>query len=279
MADWRSLGRVKGDTGATGPRGETGPQGSAGPQGPTGETGPQGPRGYEGPTGATGAQGPQGPTGATGPQGEQGPRGYGVPAGGTAGQVLTKASAIDNDTEWRTPGSLGNIPTVFAKRMVGTSESLTNISDPINISTLNPSVDSINVTDIIDYISDPDRDTMDFVVDIDFVVIDSSSSKPLQVESVRGGMIFTRVNQNIYMALGSVKSYCTPNLTLNYPIPNLFQASLSYVDSNTKTVDIDWLTFLNGASIDPIFDHTVYTDVTININISLEAVLPTTQIY
>ncbi len=78
-----------GATGPQGPRGETGPQGAAGPQG---ATGPQGPRGETGPQGAVG---PQGATGA------QGDPGAGVSAGGTAGQVLRKASAADYDTEWQ----------------------------------------------------------------------------------------------------------------------------------------------------------------------------------
>ena len=51
----------------------------------------QGPVGPTGPTGATG------PAGATGPQGDPG---QGVPVGGTAGQVLAKATATDYDTEW-----------------------------------------------------------------------------------------------------------------------------------------------------------------------------------
>ena len=37
---------------------------------------------------------------AQGPQGEQGPAGDGVPAGGTTGQILTKKSNADRDTEW-----------------------------------------------------------------------------------------------------------------------------------------------------------------------------------
>jgi Collagen triple helix repeat (20 copies) len=57
----------------------------------TGSVGPPGPAGPAGPPGATG---PQGATGATGP---------GVAAGGTAGQVLAKASATDYATSWTTP--------------------------------------------------------------------------------------------------------------------------------------------------------------------------------
>lgn len=59
-----------------------------GPKGDTGDTGPAGP------TGATGA------TGATGPAGADGADGVGVPAGGTTGQILKKASNTDYDTEW-----------------------------------------------------------------------------------------------------------------------------------------------------------------------------------
>lgn len=96
----------KGDTGATGPQG---PQGPKGERGETGATGAQGPAGAKGDTGATGPQGPKGDTGATGatgPRGETGPAGapgVGIPTGGTTGQVLSKASGTDYDTEWTTP--------------------------------------------------------------------------------------------------------------------------------------------------------------------------------
>jgi hypothetical protein len=50
--------------------------------------------GEQGPPGADGAQGPAGPTGASGADG------VGVPAGGTTGQILSKASSTDHDTEW-----------------------------------------------------------------------------------------------------------------------------------------------------------------------------------
>ena len=46
--------------------------------------------------------------GATGQTGETGPAGPGVAAGGTAGQVLAKASGTDYDTEWVTPSGGGS---------------------------------------------------------------------------------------------------------------------------------------------------------------------------
>jgi hypothetical protein len=71
-----------------------------------GSGGPAGATGPAGPTGATGA------TGATGPAGADGADGVGVPAGGTTGQVLTKASGTDFDTDWETPtGGGGGSPT------------------------------------------------------------------------------------------------------------------------------------------------------------------------
>jgi len=72
------------DVGAfQGPAGPTGPQGSAGPQGIQGIQGPQGVQGVKGDTGNTGAVGP------------------GVPTGGTTGQIVTKKSGTNYDTEWK----------------------------------------------------------------------------------------------------------------------------------------------------------------------------------
>ena len=93
--------------GEAGPQGPEGPQGPAGEKGNTGERGPIGPEGPVGPkgdTGAQGAEGPQGPIGDPGPKGDPGPAGPGVPSGGAAGQVLTKKSGTDYDTEWKDAG-------------------------------------------------------------------------------------------------------------------------------------------------------------------------------
>lgn len=61
--------------------------------------------GPQGPTGPTGATGPQGLTGPAGDAGSDGADGVGVPAGGSTGQVLTKASGTSYDTEWAIPPS------------------------------------------------------------------------------------------------------------------------------------------------------------------------------
>jgi len=104
---------LKGDPGATGATGATGPPGAdstvPGPQGPTGATGPPGPQGDPGAAGAQGPKGDPGATGAQGPPGDPGaagatgPPGPGVPTGGSAGQLLTKASATDFATQWTAP--------------------------------------------------------------------------------------------------------------------------------------------------------------------------------
>lgn len=90
----------EGPQGLPGATGETGPQGPAGPAGATGSQGPQGPAGATGATGATGAPGPQGPEGPEGPAGADGQDGVGVPAGGIAGQILSKNTNTDYDTHW-----------------------------------------------------------------------------------------------------------------------------------------------------------------------------------
>lgn len=91
------------DTG--GPSGPSGPPGTGIP-GPSGPQGPQGPTGPSGATGPSGPSGPAGPAGATGPSGPAGPAGTdgsGVPAGGTYGQILSKASDADHDVVWVAP--------------------------------------------------------------------------------------------------------------------------------------------------------------------------------
>ena len=100
-----------GPEGPQGPQGEQGPEGPQGPQGEQGPEGPQGPRGFRGnigPQGPGGKQGDIGPQGPQGPQGEQGEPGVGVPIGGTTGQVLTKKTEADYDTEWTDPQGGGS---------------------------------------------------------------------------------------------------------------------------------------------------------------------------
>lgn len=72
--------------------------GGGGGGGGAGAPGPAGPPGPPGADGADGADGAAGPPGAPG---------VGVPTGGTTGQVLTKASAADFDTQWTTPSGGG----------------------------------------------------------------------------------------------------------------------------------------------------------------------------
>jgi hypothetical protein len=76
------------------------PTGLPGPQGPAGPAGPQGPAGAKGDPGAQGPAGPTGPTGPTGAAGAPGAPGQGVPAGGTANQVLAKIDGTDYNTHW-----------------------------------------------------------------------------------------------------------------------------------------------------------------------------------
>jgi hypothetical protein len=53
----------------------------------------------KGSTGDTGLAGLAGATGPAGPAGATGPAGRGFVAGGATGQVLSKASAVDFDTQ------------------------------------------------------------------------------------------------------------------------------------------------------------------------------------
>ena len=81
------------------------------------------PRGAQGEQGIQGIQGVQGEQGETGATGAQGAPGVGVPTGGTTGQVMTKASDTDYDTEWTTPSG-------GASTLAELTD--TNISNPSN---------------------------------------------------------------------------------------------------------------------------------------------------
>lgn len=107
-----------------------GPAGPVGPQGPTGPTGPGATIQVNSTvTGAPGTNAsvtnvgslqtamfdfviPRGDVGATGATGATGPSGPGVAAGGTAGQVLIKASSVDYATAWLTLTGTGTVTSV-----------------------------------------------------------------------------------------------------------------------------------------------------------------------
>jgi hypothetical protein len=76
---------------------------------------------------SSGLTGPTGPTGATGPAG------LGLPAGGTAGQTLVKASGTDYDTTWSNAG-LGTVTSVGVSVPTGLSVSGTPVTSSGTIS-------------------------------------------------------------------------------------------------------------------------------------------------
>lgn len=96
------VGSASGGVDIRGPQGAQGPAGAAGAAGAKGDKGDTGAAGAAGRDGTNGARGPQGMQGIQGPQGTAGTDGRGVPAGGSDGQALVKASGTDYDTEWQT---------------------------------------------------------------------------------------------------------------------------------------------------------------------------------
>lgn len=71
--------------------------------------------------GKDGIDGESGPAGEQGPMGPQGETGEGVPAGGSAGQVLAKKSDTDYDTEWvdQTGGASSAVDVAFDDTTTG----------------------------------------------------------------------------------------------------------------------------------------------------------------
>ncbi len=144
---------MQGDPGPPGMPGLQGPpgiQGLQGPPGTQGDPGPPGIQGVPGPPGMQGIQGPPGIQGIQGIQGNQGPAGVGVPAGGSAGQVLSKINATDYNTQWTTPSGGGgsaalqlavgqtagqSMPTAEESYTVQWETPGTNVSSQFNTST------------------------------------------------------------------------------------------------------------------------------------------------
>lgn len=133
----------KGDPGEKGDKGDPGAQGIPGEQGPMGQQGIQGPAGVKG---DKGDKGDPGEPGADGPKGDQGEPGVGVPAGGSTGQVLAKASNADYDTEWidQTGGGGSGQPGEdggYYQPNVDTEGNLTWTASKSDM----PAVDSVNI--------------------------------------------------------------------------------------------------------------------------------------
>ena len=119
---------------------------TVGPQGPPGEDGQDGAAaGFGTPTASVdGNVGTPGVTiTASGPdtakvfdfaftnlKGATGATGQGVPAGGSAGQVLTKTSGTDYATEWATPEAGGGALYFPSVAMTATTGTIISISDP-----------------------------------------------------------------------------------------------------------------------------------------------------
>lgn len=83
----------------------------------------------------SGTQGPQGIQGATGPTGPTGPTGAGVPNGGTTGQVLEKASATDQDTQWATINQVFGSEYHHAESLGESSTSSTTLQQKVQLTT------------------------------------------------------------------------------------------------------------------------------------------------
>lgn len=92
---------LTGEQGTVGPDGDQGLKGADGVKGQTGDTGIPGLKGATGDKGADGDRGLTGESGTPGSNGVAGDDGVGMPAGGTTGQILTKKSNTNYDTEWR----------------------------------------------------------------------------------------------------------------------------------------------------------------------------------
>ena len=90
---------------------------------------------------------PKGDTGLTGPQGPKGEDGLGVPAGGTTGQILAKASNADNDTYWKdAPSGGGAIYPIANIQALNNLSPIAIINNPIDSPIINVIMDARSYT-------------------------------------------------------------------------------------------------------------------------------------
>ncbi|MDO7848819.1 hypothetical protein Q5H92_20815, partial [Hymenobacter sp. M29] len=116
--------------------------GTVGTSGAKGDKGDPGTAGTAGATGAKGDKGDPGTAGTAGATGTKGDPGVGVPTGGTAGQILTKVTGTDYNTQWTSPGAAASSVSVQlrANKVGGTGETL-----PVATSTTAPTIAFNNV--------------------------------------------------------------------------------------------------------------------------------------
>lgn len=242
---WRYLGNVKGDTGATGPEGPAGPQGETGATGATGATGPQGPAGETGATGPQGPAGPQGDTGATGPQGPQGERGYGVPAGGLAGQVLTKASTMDNDTEWKTP--TGGVSVSLLPVVNGASSS-TITSTTYPLTSFSPNIVSFDIPEYFEYMNANSLDYLTILIEGEMTTDNNIGVDIVQYDTFSAIMEMPYL-YNSQVLYHSIYISQTPGIsTLDI---NAISSSLHVVNDNNvpRYLEMNLATAFNGETL------------------------------
>jgi hypothetical protein len=115
-----------GTSGSTGSSGTSGSTGSSGTSGSTGSTGSSGTSGSTGSSGTSGSTGSSGSSGTSGSSGSSGTSGYGIPSGGTSGQVLSKIDTTDYNTQWvDQSGGGGATITNYGNNRVITSDGTT----------------------------------------------------------------------------------------------------------------------------------------------------------
>lgn len=98
--------------------GGTGTAGTSGISGSSGTSGIQGSTGTSGTSGSSGTSGIQGSSGTSGTNSSSGTSGYGLPPGGSAGQVLAKSTSANYETQWANFTSGGDIPLAYAGRAI-----------------------------------------------------------------------------------------------------------------------------------------------------------------
>ncbi len=142
--------------------------------------------------GATGATGSTGAAGADGADGDDGAAGQGVPAGGTAGQVLKKIDGTDYNTEWDDESGGGGVSTGdLFQGYVPALGVKCNSSSPSNVASAQVTVSVSGATATIT----SDTDVRPYIHKYAVIGTSGQSGKAAMVQTISGdGLTVTATN-------------------------------------------------------------------------------------
>jgi hypothetical protein len=229
---------VNGNDGTSGTSGVDGAAGDAGADGTSGTSGADGNDGTSGTSGINGSDGANGNDGAdgtSGTSGVDGNDGSGVPAGGTEGQALVKASGTDYDVEWGAAVGGGSGTMYLAKVDFDAAEAITTITMQ------DPPADGTFTTDNVTTGTSAGGNGEKFA---EFTFAGETRA-PHSIVAFAANMVTDEYKITHLNGGGDDKSYLISNVTMTNTSGNFYEGNI-FTGFNGNTIKID----LTKANVD-----------------------------